>query len=464
MFNLKINNFRSFKNEALEFSRFNILIGENSGGKSSLIKFLLSLKQTLENPLVSNLILSGKYADVGNYKECIYNQDEELNINFEFSFGEDLKSYYAFFFQRNKINEKRKKIDNSIQAALNNNTTAKFTISKNLDTQSSLSILFSNDYLGELELRFDMKSNDDAQAEEIIGEPNTCSVTYHSRTRNKTFAFDNIEYTKKGFLAMVETYSLKRHCIEYGEPDLLNECAVFLITQNLIEYHLGDLRYINPLQSSPKRIYINRDAQSEYENADLDKFANLITTKQISPRQLVKFNSILRDFGISDGVKVNSPKNLPVSEIRIKVKNLISNISDVGYGVSLQIPIIFEAFLAEQEGGSTFIIEQPEVHLHPKLHAKFIETLVMLGPSNNYIIETHSEHLVRMLQVLVKNRVNELEHNDVNIWYFTRMVEKFKISPHQLNSAGEMVNSFPSGFYDTSYLLNKKMLFSGNSN
>ncbi|MGO4710741.1 AAA family ATPase, partial [Chryseobacterium sp. 2TAF14] len=65
MFDLSINNFRSFKNQSFKFSRINILIGENSGGKSSLLKFLLSLKQTIESPYEVNLKLKGDYTDLG---------------------------------------------------------------------------------------------------------------------------------------------------------------------------------------------------------------------------------------------------------------------------------------------------------------------------------------------------------------------------------------------------------------
>ncbi len=58
MFNLNIHNYRSFQNQNLKFSRINILIGENSGGKSSLLKFLLALKQTIDSPV--KLILNSK--------------------------------------------------------------------------------------------------------------------------------------------------------------------------------------------------------------------------------------------------------------------------------------------------------------------------------------------------------------------------------------------------------------------
>ena len=45
MFSLKIDSFRGYENQEFKFSKYNILIGENSGGKTSLIKMLMLLKQ-----------------------------------------------------------------------------------------------------------------------------------------------------------------------------------------------------------------------------------------------------------------------------------------------------------------------------------------------------------------------------------------------------------------------------------
>lgn len=50
MLNLSINNFRGFIESKINISKTNILIGENSGGKSSFIKLLLLLKQSMETP------------------------------------------------------------------------------------------------------------------------------------------------------------------------------------------------------------------------------------------------------------------------------------------------------------------------------------------------------------------------------------------------------------------------------
>jgi predicted ATPase len=463
MFKFKLNNFRSYEDQSFNFERINILIGENSGGKSSLIKSLLALKQTIEYPEISNLILNGKYTDLGNFTETIRNHDINQNLKFTFSFKEDLPAYarYFIFEDMDRIKpERRNKVEGYIREALNYETTATFEISKNLDEHKAIKTIFENELLGKLEINFPENENDDDDSQyDLISRVKTCSLMYTSKKRDKTFKFEKIEFHKKGFMSFIEPSSLKRECEETEDESLFYEIALFLINQNLIEFNLKNIKYLNPLSSNPKRIYLNKDAQSEYENSDLEKFTNLVTTNQISTGNLNKFNKILREYGIADGIKVNNSKKLPVSELRVKIKSLTSNIFDVGYGVSLQIPMIFEAFIAEQEGGSTFIIEQPEVHLHPKLQSKFIETLLKLGEKNNYIIETHSEHIVRMLQVIVKKNSFGVSNKATQILYFVRGDKSFEVSEHRLNKEGKMNTQFPSGFYDTSYNLTKELMF-----
>ncbi len=171
-------------------------------------------------------------------------------------------------------------------------------------------------------------------------------------------------------------------------------------------------------------------------------------------------NKTIKEFGIAEEIEVIKDKQLPVLALHVKTKDFWSNITDVGYGVSLQLPILLQAILSEHytKRGETILIEQPEVHLHPTLQAKFIETLLSMGSKNNYFIETHSEHIIRKLQVLIKNKQYGLKPEDISIQYFKRDPKKFSVSSHSIDSDGKLNPSFPSGFFDTSYSLVKQLL------
>ena len=95
MFNLNIDNFRAFDNASIDISNINILIGENSGGKSSFIKLLLLLKQSLESPIKNRkIILDGHLLDLGNFDSFINHTSKDKQ--FSISLTTDLE-YIDFF-------------------------------------------------------------------------------------------------------------------------------------------------------------------------------------------------------------------------------------------------------------------------------------------------------------------------------------------------------------------------------
>lgn len=447
-----IDNFRCFKECNFEMSRVNILIGENSSGKSSLLKFFLSIKQTLDDPEISNLILNGQLVDLGNYKETIYlHKDNEL-LSFGFMFGEDLLDYFRYFFQSES--NKSLKFKN-IKAASKYKTYVKYSVSKELSDHKKINTSFSNELLGELEIKI---LNDKHEIE--IGDYPYCTLTYSRASDGQKYIFKNIGYDARGFISTIFTGDLKANFKDNKiDEAIFFEMAYMLLNQNIIVSFFENIIYLNPLNTTPQRFYFNKDAQSSFKNINLEKFANQISNNSISLDNINDFGDILSKYGIVDKFELHVSKDFPVSEIRVELKDLISNISDVGYGVALQIPILFEAFLSEQKNGNLFLIEQPEIHLHPRFQAKFIDVLLGMGKNNDYIIETHSEHIVRMLQVLIKEKKYGLASKDIKIYYFTREKDSFQISEHNILPNGHLDKNFPSGFYDNSYNLTKSLIF-----
>ena len=109
MFKLKINNFRGFNNSIISINNTNILIGENSGGKSSLIKLLLLLKQSMETiNIEKKIIVNGHFIDLGNFDNFIqYNSNQD---SFSISITTD-EEYLLFFLNILIPNENQKKRD-----------------------------------------------------------------------------------------------------------------------------------------------------------------------------------------------------------------------------------------------------------------------------------------------------------------------------------------------------------------
>lgn len=460
MFSLEINNYRSFINEKFNFSRVNILIGENSSGKSSLLKFLLALKQTLDNPNESNLKLTGDLTDLGNFEEAIYYRQKNRRISFKYEVKEEYYDFYIKFLERLLSDTiKSKKGLAEISKCKNYPTQIKYAISSKLQDHSSIVTHISNTKLGSIQII--QRKN----SEQTILRQRFCDIKFDFGVHKGTL--EECDCSKRGFQTLVSANLLKLAQVKFGDElgtIIFIKITFLLIVQNFFYESIDKIRFVNPIGSAPKRLYFREDRKSNFRSIDIEKLINILGDPLLSPKvfneRLSRLNKAINEFGIAEEVNVIKDKQLPVIGLNVKTKNYWSNITDVGYGVSLQLPIIFQAIMSEfyTRTGETLLIEQPEVHLHPSLQAKFIETLLGLGKKNSYFIETHSEHIIRKLQLIIKNNEHGIKPEDVSIHYFKRIEGKFVVTSHSINEFGRLDPLFPDGFYDVSYSLVKQLL------
>ncbi|MBL7916180.1 MAG: DUF3696 domain-containing protein [Bacteroidia bacterium] len=461
MFNLFLHNYRSFQKQKLNFSRVNIFIGENSGGKSSLLKLLLTLKQTLDSPSEVNLKLSGDLTDLGNFDEVVYYKKKNRKIVVGFDDELNYNSYFEDFLglldEHENLEVNKANTDKLKSEFANSKTSILFEFSSKLNEHSSIKTVIKNSKLGSVEI-LQAKGKEDA-----IGRQLTCDVIFNFEDEQGVIS--NCGAAKEGFLTLIEP-EIKIKCKKYfgNRGDyFFYKIAYFLVFQNYLQDQIDKIRFVNPIGTSPKRFYFQEDKKANYKSIDIEKFINILSDKTLSEKgyknRINLLNKTLKSFGIADQIDIIRDKQLPVLALNVKTKDFWSNITDVGYGVSLQIPILFQALLSEHyTKGQTLLIEQPEVHLHPSLQAKFIETLLGIGNKNTYFIETHSEHIIRKLQILVKKKEFGLRPEDITIHYFKRDPLKFSITSHTINSSGQLMPAFPAGFFDTSYSLVKQLL------
>ena len=88
---------------------------------------------------------------------------------------------------------------------------------------------------------------------------------------------------------------------------------------------------------------------------------------------------------------------------------------NVGSGISYLISIIILCLGAESD--SVIIIENPEIHLHPKAQSKLCEFLYFVSQSGRQLfIETHSDHIFNGLRVGVAN--GSMKQEDISVNFF----------------------------------------------
>lgn len=114
------------------------------------------------------------------------------------------------------------------------------------------------------------------------------------------------------------------------------------------------------------------------------------------------------------------------------------NIVDLGYGTSQVLPIIYES--AKSPEYKSFLIQQPEVHLHPKAQAALAEFFVSahLSEGQDFLLETHSDFIVDRVRTAVRR--GDLSRRDVSLLFFQRERLENRVIPIDLNDDGEPVS------------------------
>ena len=130
-------------------------------------------------------------------------------------------------------------------------------------------------------------------------------------------------------------------------------------------------------------------------------------------------------------------------------------LADLGYGVSQVLPLLLQICLTalnNPNADAKLFIEEPETNLHPALQAKLADMFVEAGKSFNiqFIIETHSEYLIRKLQYLTAKE--EIKTDDTVIYYFypAEKVPEGEKQAKKINiqEDGSLSDEFGSGFFD----------------
>lgn len=132
-----------------------------------------------------------------------------------------------------------------------------------------------------------------------------------------------------------------------------------------------------------------------------------------------------------------------IDERRKKPVNVA--LPDVGFGISQLLPFVVQSLVSKKQ---IISIEQPEVHVHPRLQADLGDLLaaaIKEENPNQFIIETHSEHLILRLQRLVYEK--SIQPEDVSVIYVSRGPEGARVQRLHLDEEGDFIDEWPDGFF-----------------
>lgn len=238
-----------------------------------------------------------------------------------------------------------------------------------------------------------------------------------------------------------------------------------------------NINYIKIYRTSDQRIYADKD-NSAFALV-IRKFIGMKANQGY--RNALKFiNNWLEEFELGSEISYERIHGV-ASTFYVNSKGKRKSIVDVGSGVGQIIPLIIElAYLisdiAENPGNRThsltstlLIIEEPESNLHPKLQSKIADMIIdankicnNLGGSNyKFIIETHSEYLIRKFQYLTAKK--EIKPEDTVIYYVNspKVVKETgaeQVVKIEIKIDGSLTNDFGHGFFDEAAQLVTNMI------
>jgi predicted ATPase len=154
---------------------------------------------------------------------------------------------------------------------------------------------------------------------------------------------------------------------------------------------------IGPHRERPDRItFVNPGDRVSRVGSQGENVVPIIYKAEPSDIRLI--NGWLEKLEIDYSIKRRFTKRYNIAELRlIDADHHEISLSDVGYGVGQILPVLLSAILQKD---ALICIEQPELHLHPRLQANLIDLFLWSAEERNnvFILETHSEHIVLRMQ------------------------------------------------------------------
>ena len=130
---------------------------------------------------------------------------------------------------------------------------------------------------------------------------------------------------------------------------------------------------------------------------------------------------------------------------------------DVGVGLSQLIPVVAASV---DQHGSLLLIEQPELHIHPRVQVGLGDLYLQAARKfeRNFLIETHSEALLlRMMKRIRQTQEGELpagvppaSKDDIAVYLIQNDGRGVAVMQMRMNDRGEFLKPWPKGLFEES--------------
>jgi predicted ATPase len=172
-------------------------------------------------------------------------------------------------------------------------------------------------------------------------------------------------------------------------------------------------------------------------------------------------NRWLSHFGLAHGVQhEDQGRDRPRINVLVDKDDPTQTVDlrSVGQGMAQVLPVLMQCLLARPDE-SIVIIEQPELHLHPRLESQLADFFLLCAKQGRQIVvETHSEHLINRLRLRIAEDKSNSVQDMVKILYAEQENDETHFNEALIDSYGGLANEWPRDFLDLNLVASEKLI------
>jgi predicted ATPase len=426
---IRMKNFKSWKDSGkVELAPLTGFFGTNSSGKSSLLQMLLLIKQTAARSDPEEVIFFGdenSLVNLGNFREVIHNHESEAALELEFG----CKTQDPFTIE--------------VSHQDRYGSSRKFPL--DIDGFTFDTVIHENS--GHLSVK---------HFSYIVGPDPIQQIKYENG-----ILYGHPRPPESLNLSAVNVYSAS---VVFQMPSFIHDEQGFETDQSLrplfsaFEELFSHVYYLGPTRIHPQRHYHwERTHPKEIDlwgnkavDALLSGRVQQLTTayngKKVSIEE--RISKWLQKLKLAHSFSLVPKGSLDDNNYEVRFQKSQGStevtLADMGHGVADLFPLLVHCCYVPQ--GSTLILEQPGVHLHPMAQAQLADLFLEVIAERNLqiLVESHSEHLLTRLQRRIAEK--QIDQDDIAL-YFCRNIDGESTKDRlEVTESGDIKN-WPENFF-----------------
>ena len=427
---LHLTNFKAWETLHMPLGRITGIFGTNSSGKSSVLQFLLLLKQT-KNATDRGLVLDfggpAELVNMGGYQDVVNNRNERLDIEWTLNWG---------LSDQLRIRDPSGPRTDVLMEGRDLKTSSRIGLRGASLTTRHVRYTFANTV-------FAIEPKAEGSREFNLQSCGTHKLTF-TRNQGRSWALPGPVKTHL-FPDQAQTYFQNTSFLSQFEAEY--------------EDLMDRLFYLGPLREYPQREYrwsgaspVDVGQRGEHSvDAILAATSRNEKVNLKSRRKLKTFQEMiaywLKELGLIHSFEIKEivhGSNLYHARVRANESSPETTLTDVGFGVSQVLPVLVLLYYVPER--SIVLMEQPEIHLHPSVQSGLADVMISVARrrSIQIVVESHSEHLLRRLQ----RRASEEKDlwSDIKLYFVSNDAGVATLNDLALNEFGEIEN-WPNHFF-----------------